>query len=52
MGINKLVIFGTCGVLDKNIKDLSIIVPNKAIRDEGTSYHYKKPSREIEINKK
>lgn len=52
MGIKKLVIFGTCGVLDKNIKDLSIIVPNKAIRDEGTSYHYKKPSREIEINKK
>ena len=41
-----------CGVLDRNIDDLAIIVPNVAVRDEGTSYHYAKASREIEVNEK
>lgn len=52
MGLEKLVVFGTCGVLDKSIDDLAIIVPNLAIRDEGTSYHYLKSSREVTINPK
>ncbi len=51
-GLEKIVVFGTCGVLDKSIADLAIIIPNKAVRDEGTSYHYIKPSREIEVNPK
>lgn len=51
-GLEKLVIFGTCGVLDKNISDLAIIIPNSAIRDEGTSYHYLKSSDEIRVNEK
>ncbi|MBQ7492667.1 MAG: nucleoside phosphorylase [Clostridia bacterium] len=50
MGLDKLVVFGTCGVLDKSIGDLSIIIPDCAVRDEGTSYHYKKASREIAVN--
>lgn len=52
MGLEKLVVFGTCGVLDKSIEDLAIIIPNSAIRDEGTSYHYLKSSREITVNSK
>ena len=52
MGLEKLVMFGNCGVLDKNIEDLAIIIPTSAIRDEGTSYHYMAPSDEIEVNKK
>lgn len=52
MGLEKLIMFGTCGVLDRNIEDLAIIIPNSAIRDEGTSYHYIKSSREIDINTK
>ncbi len=52
MGIEKVVIFGTCGVLDKNIEDCSIIIPDSAIRDEGTSYHYASPSDEIAVNEK
>lgn len=52
MGLEKLVLFGTCGVLDRNIEDLAIIIPNSAIRDEGTSYHYLKASDEIEVNQK
>lgn len=39
-GVETYIIFGNCGVLNKNIEDCSIIIPNKAFRDEGTSYHY------------
>ncbi len=52
LGIEKYIIFGTCGVLDKNINDLSIIIPNLAVREEGVSYHYKEESNEISVNKK
>lgn len=52
MGLDKIVVFGSCGVLDKNIDDLAIIIPNAALRDEGTSYHYVKSSREIVVNPK
>ena len=52
MGLEKLIMFGTCGVLDKNIEDLAIIIPTSAIRDEGTSYHYMKASNEIKVNEK
>ena len=52
MGLDKLIMFGTCGVLDKNIEDLAIIIPTLALRDEGTSYHYMKSSYEIDVNKK
>ena len=52
MGLEKLIMFGTCGVLDRNIEDLAIIIPTSAVRDEGTSYHYMKSSDEVEVNKK
>lgn len=52
MGLEKLVLFGTCGVLYSQIEDMAIIIPTSAIRDEGTSYHYVKSSEEIEVNKK
>ncbi len=52
MGIEKVIIFGSCGVLDKSIKTFSIILPDSAIRDEGTSYHYLPASEEIAINSK
>lgn len=35
MGVQTVVIFGTCGVLDGSIADCSIIIPNAAVRDEG-----------------
>ena len=52
MGVQKVVVFGTCGVLDSRIEDCSIIIPDRALRDEGTSYHYAPPSDEIEVNQK
>lgn len=52
MGLEKLIIFGTCGVLDSSINDCSVIIPNIAMRDEGTSFHYAPPSDEIAVNLK
>ena len=50
-GMEKLVLFGTCGVLDQDIEATSIIIPTAALRDEGTSYHYLPASDEVEVNK-
>ncbi|MBQ2818105.1 MAG: nucleoside phosphorylase [Clostridia bacterium] len=52
MGLEKLVMFGSCGVLSKDIEDLSIIIPNLALRDEGVSFHYAPYSRDISVNEK
>ena len=49
-GIEKIVAFGTCGRLDKNIAQNTIILPTAAYREEGTSYHYLPESDEIAVN--
>ena len=46
---NKIVMFGSCGGLDKSISPNKLIVPTHAYRDEGTSYHYMPASDYIEI---
>ena len=50
MGAQCLVLFGTCGVVKKEIDDCAVILPTSAMRDEGTSYHYAPPSDEIAVN--
>lgn len=52
LGVEKVIVYGSCGVLYDDIDDCSIIIPNLAVRDEGMSYHYAPPSDEIEVNKK
>ena len=52
MGLEKLIMFGTCGTLVKEIEELAIIIPTSAIRDEGTSYHYMEASDEVTVNEK
>ena len=52
MGAECAVVFGTCGVLEPEIADCSVIVPDAALRDEGTSYHYAPPAREIAVNER
>ncbi len=47
LGIDKFVACGGCGVLDKQIGVGHLLLPECALRDEGTSYHYAAPSREI-----
>ena len=50
MGAKRIILLGNCGVLDKQIEDCGIIIPTKAIRDEGTSYHYAPASDLIDVN--
>ena len=52
MGVKRIIVLGNCGVLDKSIQDCGIIIPTKAIRDEGTSYHYTPASDYIDVNRK
>lgn len=50
MGFKKFIVCGAAGVLIKEIQVGHLIVPYSAVRDEGTSYHYIEPSREVECN--
>ena len=50
MGCKKFIVCGGAGVLQKGIAVGHLIIPTHAVRDEGTSYHYIEPSREIECN--
>jgi uridine phosphorylase len=46
-GARKFIACGGAGVLDSKIAVGHVIVPNAAIRDEGTSYHYLPAGREV-----
>lgn len=48
-GVREIISAGSCGALEP-IPECTFIVPYKALRDEGTSYHYAPPSRFIEVN--
>lgn len=48
-GVEEIITGGCCGVLTA-FEENVFLVPYKALRDEGTSYHYMKPSRFVEIN--
>ena len=50
-GAREIIFVGSCGTL-QNLPIGSIIIPTKAIRDEGTSYHYAKPSKYSYADKK
>ena len=49
-GVTKIISVGSCGVLE-DIPENRFLIPVSALRDEGTSYHYLPPSREVEISK-
>lgn len=51
-GCRKFVACGGCGVLDKEIAVGHLLLPAAAIRDEGTSYHYLPPAREVAMSPK
>ncbi len=50
-GVREIVSAGSCGTLDK-FPEGTFLVPYKALRDEGTSYHYAPPSRFMEISER
>ena len=48
-GCKKVIAVGSCGVL-ADLPENAFIVPTKALRAEGTSYHYLPASRYIELD--
>ena len=50
-GGRKFVACGGCGVLENDAGVGSLVVVSSAVRDEGTSYHYLPPSREVTAQK-
>ncbi len=47
-GCRKFISCGGCGVLDRKITVGGFVIPTAAVRDEGTSYHYLPPSRDVQ----
>ena len=50
-GAKKVLATGCCGAL-VDLPENMFLVPTKALRDEGASYHYLPPSRYVEIDPK
>ena len=50
-GVKRFLSIGEAGSLQKDLKVGCIVVCEKAIRDEGTSYHYLRPSKYIDASK-
>lgn len=50
LGAKKFIVCGAAGVLQKGIQVGHLVVPYAAVRDEGASYHYAPPSREIDCD--
>lgn len=47
--VQSFIVFGSCGSLNKELTNGRIIVPTKAYRDEGFSYHFTPPCDFIKI---
>jgi uridine phosphorylase len=47
LGVQKVIACGGCGVLLAEIAAGHAVILTSAVRDEGTSYHYLPPSREV-----
>lgn len=50
MGCRRFLACGSCGVLREDLAAGHLLIPTAAIRDEGTSYHYLPPSREVVLD--
>lgn len=48
-GVKKVISSGSCGVLT-DLPENAFLIPTKALRDEGTSYHYLPPARYVELD--
>lgn len=51
-GCKKFIVCGGCGVLKRDFLVGNLIIVDSAIRDEGVSYHYIAPAREIRVDQK
>lgn len=48
-GVKEIISAGSCGALEDFPENI-FLIPKKALRDEGTSYHYMAPSRYVRID--
>ena len=48
-GVSNIITAGSCGALTE-LPENAFLIPSKALRDEGTSYHYLPPSRYVDIS--
>ena len=48
-GVREIISSGACGAL-ADFEENEFLVPVRALRDEGTSYHYMPPSRFVNVN--
>ena len=48
-GVQTIISAGSCGALE-HFPENTFLIPTKALRDEGASYHYMKPSRFVDVN--
>lgn len=48
LGLRNVIVCGGAGVLNRDLTVGNVIIPTKAVRDEGTSYHYAEASRYAE----
>lgn len=48
-GVKSVISSGSCGALT-DLPENAFLIPTKALRDEGTSYHYLPPSRWVELD--
>lgn len=51
-GCRKFIACGSAGALTPQFGRGKIVVPTSAVRDEGTSYHYLPPAREVTADRK
>lgn len=49
LGCKKIIATGSCGVLEE-LEENAFVIPVKALRAEGTSYHYLEASRFIDLD--
>ena len=49
-GIKNFIAYGSAGCLDPDFDQSKLLIPIKAIRDEGTSFHYLPPSLFVETD--
>ena len=52
IGVKKFMICGGAGTLDDCLTKDNVLIPIAAVRDEGTSYHYLPPAREVHLDPK
>jgi uridine phosphorylase len=52
VGVTKFIVCGGCGVINQEIAAGHPVILTAAVRDEGSSYHYLPPSREVKPHPK